>query len=111
MLKLKGIIKSRSIMILVYSGSTHNCIDINVAKQLNLFVYSTRDLTLTVTNGQNFKEVGRCYKVSVQIQELELQTRLYALPLEEMDMVLGLEWLMQLVTYSTNLEEQFMEFM
>jgi hypothetical protein len=109
-LKLKGIIKSRNVMILVDSNSTHNCIDINVAKQLNLFVYPTKDLTVMVVNGQKVKGVGRCHKVLVQIQELELQTRFYALPLDEMDMVLGAEWLMQLGTYTTNLEEQFMEF-
>jgi hypothetical protein len=27
-----------------------------------------------------------------------------------MDMVLGVEWLMQMGTYTTNLQEQFMEF-
>jgi hypothetical protein len=73
-------------------------------------VYPTKDLTVTIANGQKVKEVGRCHKVSIQIQELELQTGLYALLLEEMDMVLGAKWLMQLGSYTTNLEEQFMEF-
>jgi hypothetical protein len=107
-LKLKGVIKDRNVTVVIDSHNTHNCIDIIVAKQLNLFVYPTKDLTITVVDGQKVKEVGRCHKVSVQIQELELQTGLYTLPLEEMDMVLGVEWLMQLGTYTTNLEEQFM---
>jgi hypothetical protein len=109
-LKLKGVIKDRNITILVDSGSTHNCIDIDVAKKLNYFIYPTRDLTIKVANGQRVKEVGKCHKISVQIQELELQTGFYALPLEGMDMVLGAEWLIQLGSYATNLEEQFMEF-
>jgi hypothetical protein len=41
---------------------------------------------------------------------LELQTGYYALPLCGIDMVLGAEWLVQLGTYATNLQEQFMEF-
>jgi hypothetical protein len=85
-------------------------VDINLAKQLNLFVYPVKDLIVKVANGQQVKGIGRCHKVFVQIQSLELQTRCYALPLSGMDMVLGAEWLMQLGTYATNLQEQFMEF-
>jgi hypothetical protein len=109
-LKLKGVIKDRNITILVDSGSTHNCIDIDVTKKLNCFIYPTRDLIVKVANGQQVKEVGKCHKISVQIQELELQTGFYALPLEGMDMVLSADWLIQLGSYATNLEEQFMEF-
>jgi len=66
----------------------------NVAKQLNFFVYPAKDLTATFTCGQKVKGVGRCHNVLVQIQTLEIQTRLYALPLNEMDRVLGAKWLM-----------------
>jgi hypothetical protein len=109
-LKLKGIVKNINITIVVDSGSTHNYIDINVARQLNLFVHPTKDLTVAITNGQKVKGVVRCHKVSVHIQELELQTIFYALPFDEMVMVPSAEWKMQLGTYTTNLKEQFMEF-
>jgi hypothetical protein len=92
-LKLKGGINDRNLTILVDSDSTHNCIDIDVAKKLNLFIYPTMDLPVKVANGQSVKEVGKCHKISVQIQELELQTRFHALLLEGMDVVLGVEWL------------------
>ena len=91
-LKLKGIIKNRNIMILVDSHSTHDCIGINFSKQLNLFVFPTKDLTVMSADEQKVKEVGRCHKVLVQIQKLELQTGLYTLLLDEMDTVLGAEW-------------------
>jgi hypothetical protein len=109
-LKLKGVIKERNLTILVDSSGTHNGIDIDVAKKLNLFIYPTKDLTVKVANGQKVKEVGKCHKISVQIQELELQPEFYALPLEGIDMVLGAKWLIQFGSYATNLEEQFMEF-
>ena len=67
-LKLKGIVKNIYVMILVDFRSTHNCIDINVGKQLNHFLYPTKDLTVMVINGKNFKGVGRCYKSLVHIQ-------------------------------------------
>jgi hypothetical protein len=46
----------------------------------------------------------------MRIKNLELQYGYYALSLTGMDMVLGAEWLMQLGTYATNLQQQFMEF-
>lgn len=56
-----------------------------LSTQLNLFVYPTKDLIVTVAYGQKVEEVAKCHKVSIQIQELDLQTEIYALPLEEMD--------------------------
>ena len=66
-------------------------------------------MTIFVTTGQKFREIGECHKVSIQIQELELQTDLFSLPLKKMDIVLGAKWLIQLGSYTTNLEEQFPE--
>ena len=61
-------------------------------------MYPTLDLIVMIVDGQKVKGVGKCHKVSIQNQELKLQTRFYALPLNEMAMVLGVEWLMQLGT-------------
>jgi hypothetical protein len=66
-LKLKGIIKNRNVTILVDFGITHNWVDINFAKQLNLFVYPTKDLTVKIVDGHKVKGVGRCHKISIQI--------------------------------------------
>ena len=37
-LNLKGVIKGRNVIILIYFGNTHNCIGIVLTKQLNIFV-------------------------------------------------------------------------
>jgi hypothetical protein len=57
-LKLKGSIKGKNITILVDSGSTHNFVDINLTRQLNIFVYLVRDLMVTTVDGQQVKGVG-----------------------------------------------------
>jgi hypothetical protein len=80
-LVLKGNLKGKYITILVDSGSIHNFVDINLAKQLNLFVYPVKDLMVTAADGQPIEGVGQCHKVSIHIQKLERQTRYYALPL------------------------------
>jgi hypothetical protein len=108
-LKLKEIIKNKNVMILVDSGSTDHCINLTLVKQLKLFLYLTKDLTVIIADGQKIKEIGRCHIISIQIQKLELQSRFYTLPLDEIDMVLRVEWLIELGSYTTNLEEQFME--
>jgi hypothetical protein len=92
-LKLDGIIKNRNVTIVVYSYSTHNCIDINLAKQLNLFVYSIEDPTITIVDGQKVKGVGICHKISVKYQNLNYKEDSVHLSLNEMDMVLASKWL------------------
>jgi hypothetical protein len=100
-LKLKGSIKKKNITILVNSRSTHYFVDINLAKQLKLFVYPMKDLIVKVIDGPQIKGIGRCQNVSVRIKSLELQTGCYALPLSGDGhgvMVLEAEWLMRLYT-------------
>ena len=54
--------------------------------------------------------MGKCHKVAVQIQNLHLQLNCIVSLLKEVGMVLGVNWLASLGTYSTNLQKQYMEF-
>jgi hypothetical protein len=94
-LELKRCLKGKYITILIDYGGTHNFVGINLAKQLNLFVYLVKDLTVTTADVQPIQGVGQCHKVSTHIQSLKLQTVYYTLPVCGMDMVVGAEWLMQ----------------
>jgi hypothetical protein len=80
-LGLKGNLKGKDITVLVDSGNTHYFVDINLVKQLNIFVYLVKVLMVTTVDGQPIKGVGRCHKVLIYIQNLELQIRYYTLPL------------------------------
>jgi len=102
---VKGSIKNKYISILIDLGSTHNLIDINVAKELNIFVYPVKNIIVSTIVDGHFGVLGQCHKVSLQIQYLKLQTICYMLPLKDVDMVLGAEWLSQLGTYATNFNE------
>lgn len=90
-LKLKGSIRGRNVNILVYFGSTHNCINVDLDKKLDLCIFPIKDLIMTIAAGKKFKEIGECHKVSIWIKELELQIDLFSLPLKEMDIVLSEE--------------------
>jgi len=104
-MKLKGLIRGRNVNIVVDSSSTHNCINIDLAKQLDICICLVKDLTTSIATGKKFEEIGEFHKVSIHIQELHLQIDLFSLPLKEMDVVLGAKWLIQLGSYATNLEE------
>jgi hypothetical protein len=97
-LKLRGHIKKENVTILVDTRSTHNFININVAKRLNLFVYPVTDIRV------------KCHKVKLQIGDYELESRFYTVPLGGVDVVLGIQWLQTLGTYSANHHKQFIKF-
>jgi hypothetical protein len=50
MLKLKGHIKKDNVTVLIDTGSTHNFIDINVARNLKLFLYPVPNMKVMVAD-------------------------------------------------------------
>jgi hypothetical protein len=109
-LKLRGHVKKENVTILIDTGSTHNFIDINVARRLNLFVYPTADIRVMVADGKRIDGVGKCHKVKLQIEDYELESGFYTVPLGGVDIVLGVQWLQTLGTYSANHQKQFIKF-
>jgi predicted aspartyl protease len=109
-LKLRGHVKKENVTILVDTGSTHNFMDINVARKLNLFVYPAADIRVMVADGKKIDGVGKCHKVKLQIEDYELETGFYTVPLGGVDVVLGIQWLQMLGTYSANHQKQFIKF-
>jgi len=109
-LKLKGYVKKENVTVLIDTGSTHNFIDINVAKRLNLFVYPTTNIKLMVADGKKIDGVVKCHKVKLQISDYNLESGFYTVPLGGVDIVLGIQWLQTLGTYSANHQKQFIKF-
>jgi len=80
-------------------------VDIKIVRQINIFAFPMKNLIVSNIKDQQVEGVGKFHNVSLQVQDLNLQTGCYTRPLYVMDMVLGEEWLMQLGTYTTNLQE------
>jgi hypothetical protein len=51
-LKLKGHIKNDNVTILIDTGSTHNFLDIKIARKLKLFVYLVPYMKVMVEDGK-----------------------------------------------------------
>ena len=63
-----------------------------------------------VADGKKIEKVGKCHKVKLQIQDYNLESEFYAVPLGGVDVVLGIQWLQTLGTYSANHQEHFIKF-
>ena len=63
-----------------------------------------------VADGKMIENVGKCHKVKLQMQKYNLEFDFFAVPLGEVDVVLGIQWLQTLGTYSVNYQEHFIKF-
>ena len=109
-LKLKGHIKNENVTVLIDTESTHNFLDIRVARKFKLFVHPVPYMKVMVLDGNTIEKVGKCHKVKLHIQEFKLESELYTLPLEGVDIILGVQWLQTLGTYSINHQKHFIKF-
>ena len=55
-----------------------------------------------VADGKKIDDVKKCYNVKLQIEDYNLESRFYTLPLGGVDIVLGIQWLQTLGTHSIN---------
>lgn len=109
-LKLKGYIKKQCVIVMVDSRSTNNFVDVNVAKRLNTFAYPIADLKVMVVDGKQIDGVGKCHKVKLQLSDYAIESSFYTVPLGGVDVVLGVQWLRTLGTYSANHIKHFIKF-
>ena len=101
-LMLRGHIKNTNVMVLVDTGSTHNFLDSTMAKILNIFTFPMPNMKVMVADGKKIEQVGKCHKVKLQIKKFHLESPFYTVPLRGVDVVLGIQWLRTLGTYSAN---------
>jgi predicted aspartyl protease len=109
-LKLKGHIKNYNVTILIDTGSTHYFLDIKIARKLKLFVYPVPDMKVMVADGKQIRNARKFHKVKLQIQDFNLESELFTIPLGGVYVVLGVQWLQTLGTYSVNHQEHFIQF-
>ena len=98
------------VMVLVDSGSTHNFISTKMANMLQLPIIPTEPFTVRVANGEQFNCHGRFENVQVMLQNIPFSLTLYSLPLTNLDIVLGIQWLEMLGPVVCNWKKLTMDF-
>ena len=78
-------------MVLLDTGSTHNFLDSTMAKKLNIFTFPMPNMKVMVADGKKIEKVGKCHKVKLQIQNFNLESPFYTMPLQGVDVVSGIQ--------------------
>ncbi|GJX28487.1 retrovirus-related pol polyprotein from transposon 17.6 [Tanacetum coccineum] len=109
-MRIKGVVGKHVIHILVDCGSTHNFVDIAVAKKLGCKIKSTCPLPVTVGDGYNIATNSECKQFHWQLQGVDFWSDVMLLPLGGCEMVLGIQWLSTLGDIKCNFKDLRMEF-
>ncbi|XP_027351487.1 uncharacterized protein LOC113862611 [Abrus precatorius] len=109
-MRVTGQFKKKPLHILIDSGSTHNFLDIHMAKKLGCKIDSMDPLHVTVADGTRVQINSMVKKFSWLLQNASFRSDIMLLPLGCCDMVLGIEWLITLGDITWNFEKLTMEF-
>ena len=109
-MRIKAIIGAHEVVALIDSGSTHNFISDRVAETLCLPVKPTTPFTVRVANGERLSCKGKYEKLTVNLQGNEFHLDFFSVPLNGLDMVLGIQWLETLGSVVCDWKKRTMDF-
>jgi hypothetical protein len=78
---------------LLDSGSSHNFIDVDMARRAGVVIRPEAGLSVAVANGDRIMSPGKIRAQAIYIGGEVFHIDIHALPLGEYDMVLGMQWL------------------
>ena len=87
-LKIEGHIKKKKVIVLIDSGSTHNFIHCEIAKELNWFLYPTPECQVMVSNGGTINFSRKCHNIKLSMGEYVLTSPMLSIPMGGADVVL-----------------------
>ncbi|GKV50520.1 hypothetical protein SLEP1_g57222 [Rubroshorea leprosula] len=109
-MRVTGYVNKKPIHILIDSGSTHNFLDVNVAKRVGCKLQAVEALKVDVADGSSLECVHMCQDFTWWLQGKPFHTDTLILPLGSCDMVLGIQWLETLGDILWNFKTLRMEF-
>ncbi|KAD4981923.1 hypothetical protein E3N88_18594 [Mikania micrantha] len=109
-LRFTGLVKGKSVQVLLDGGSTHCFVQTRIATFLNFPIESIEPFSVLVGSGERLPCSGLARAVELIIQGHPLVVDLYVLPLQGWDMVLGVSWLATLGPVITDYSKSTFEF-
>lgn len=103
-------IKKKAITILIDSRSTHNFLDPTVAKRTSCTIQCVSPMNVPVADGTKIISDAICKQLKWNMQGEDFRADLKLLPLGGCDMVLGIQWLVELEPVLWDFKELTMEF-
>ncbi|KAH1129189.1 hypothetical protein J1N35_000567 [Gossypium stocksii] len=96
MLHFKGLVHGKLVLVLLNGGSTHNFVQTQIAKFLNLSVEAIPNFSVMVGNGDCLSNTSIVRHVSMVIQDQTILVTFYVFTLKDWDMALSVSWLVTL---------------
>ena len=109
-MKVGGLLKQQSITVLIDTGSTNNFLNSKVAVHMNLPIENCSKFVVKVTNRRILKCDHRCPQVKLLLQDQEIITDFFLLPLDDYEAMLRIKWLTTLCDVSWNFMQLIMKF-
>ncbi|XP_057458006.1 uncharacterized protein LOC130748778 [Lotus japonicus] len=100
--KIQGEVHNEVVVVLIDCGASHSFISQDVVQKLDLVVAKTPSYIVEVGDGHRVKCKGKCSKLCLQLQGLEVEQDFYLFTLQGVDLVLGLDWLSSLGEVKAN---------
>ncbi|KAL6495833.1 hypothetical protein OROGR_030396 [Orobanche gracilis] len=91
--KMQGQVQNKAVLVLIDCGASHSFISQDMVQKLELVVENTPSYIVEVGDGHKVKCKGKCSKLSLQLQGMEIEQDFYLFTLQGVDLVLGLDWL------------------
>ncbi|CAA7028426.1 unnamed protein product [Microthlaspi erraticum] len=92
-MRVKGVHKKRSLFMLVDSGSTHNFLDVSIAKKLSCKMLPSGNSRVVVADGNRLKVEAGVAQFQWDFQGTSFTDDFMVIPLNGCDVVLGVQWL------------------
>ncbi|XP_078440190.1 phospholipid hydroperoxide glutathione peroxidase isoform X1 [Wolffia australiana] len=102
LVKLWGSIKGVRVRILIDGGATHNFINSELVTTLYLTVFQGPPFDILLANGVLQQSAGICLNVPIYMQGLQVIQDLIPIPMPNMDIILGVQWLKTLEWFYSN---------
>ncbi|XP_042009918.1 uncharacterized protein LOC121758578 [Salvia splendens] len=109
-MRVTGRVGKRAVNILIDSGSTHNFLDLHLAKKLGLQLTSVRPVMVDVADGNRLECDSMCKSLKWVLRNTTFTTDVLLLPLGNCDMILGVQWLETIGAIHWDFKNLIMEF-
>ncbi|RWV89931.1 hypothetical protein GW17_00047901 [Ensete ventricosum] len=110
MIKVGGFLKQQLITIVIDMGNTNNFLNSKVAAHLELQIECCNKFDVKVADGRIFNCDQRCPRVKLLLQDQEVVADFFLLPIDDYEVILGIEWLTTLGDISWNFSKLIMKF-
>jgi hypothetical protein len=88
-----GILRNKSVTVLIDGGSTHNFIDQAVVSKFGLLVNRSKQFQVMVANREKITCNGQCQGLTLNIQGQTITANYYILLVTACQLMLGVQWL------------------